>query len=161
MYFAAVIAAALALDSADKALETGLDYIPRECALRDDLLWAMEKRASIGSYREARAAVDERFAGMGGVHTNNNACLVVFGLKLGHGDVGETIAQTVAMGLDNDCTGATAGSISGAVAGKSGIDPHWYGSFENSVLSYINGHPKFAIDDLVDRFTAMAKRGYR
>ena len=69
----------------------------------------------VKDYRDARQAVDARFAGMSPVHTVNNACLTVWGLTIGGRDVTRVIGETVAMGLDNDCTAATAGSLVGAV----------------------------------------------
>ena len=60
------------------------------------------------------------------------------------------------MGLDNDCTAATAGSIVGAVIGKSGIPEHWYNKFNNTVVSYLNGIEEFKIDDVLSRFKNQA-----
>jgi phage terminase large subunit-like protein len=62
------------------------------------------------------------------------------------------------MGLDNDCTAATAGSIVGAIVGKAGIPAHWYAPFHNTVYTYLIGLPEFAIDDVVDRFTRLAQK---
>jgi hypothetical protein len=62
------------------------------------------------------------------------------------------------MGLDNDCTAATAGSIVGAVVGKKGVPGHWHGRFDNVVHSYLNGRRRFTISGLVRRFAAQAKR---
>jgi len=93
---------------------------------------------------------------MSGVHTNLNACLTIFGLSIGGNDVTRVISETVAMGYDNDCTAATAGSIVGAIVGKAGVPEHWYRDFNNTVLSYLIDRPLFHIDDLIDRFTKLA-----
>ena len=98
---------------------------------------------------------------MSWVHTNNNACLTIFGLMIGKKDVTRVLGQTVAMGLDNDCTAATAGSIVGAVVGKNGIPAHWHRHFRNTVFSYLKRYPKFAIDNLVERFGTQAERNWR
>ncbi|MCL2518834.1 MAG: ADP-ribosylglycohydrolase family protein [Oscillospiraceae bacterium] len=160
MFFAAVEAAAFAVGTAEEAVRIGLSEIPSECALYNDIVWALEKSPEIHNYLDARKAVDERFAGMHVVHTNNNACLVVFGLMMGGGDFTKVISEVVAMGLDNDCTGATAGSIMGALLGKKGISEHWYKNFNNKVESYITGYPEFAIDDVVERFIKLVKKLY-
>ena len=65
------------------------------------------------------------------------------------------------MGMDNDCTAATAGSICGAVVGKKGVPAHWYRPFRNTVYSYMIRREKFALDDLYDRFTKQAQRVYK
>jgi ADP-ribosylglycohydrolase len=158
MFFSAAQAAAFAVDNPIDALRIGLTEIPKECMLYKDIQWALEKGKNIKNYKEARAAVDERFSGMSAAHTNLNACLTVFGLMIGGKDVTKVISETVAMGLDNDCTAATAGSIVGAIVGKSGVPLHWYKNFNNTVHSYLIGRQRFEIDDLVERFAKQAKR---
>ncbi len=161
MFFAASQAAAFAVDNAKDALEAGLTEIPRDCLLAGEVRWALSESVNIKNYKDARAAVDERFKGMSGVHTNNNACLTIFGLMMGGNDVTKVISETVAMGLDNDCTAATAGSIIGAIVGKKGIPGHWYKNFNNKVLSYLIDREEFAIDDLVRRFAVQAGKIYQ
>jgi ADP-ribosylglycohydrolase len=161
MYFSAVIAAAFETDNTIDALKIGLTEIPKDCLLAKDVEWALEAGKGIHSYVEARKAVEERFGGMSGVHTNLNACLTIFGLMIGGDDFTKVIGETVAMGYDNDCTAATAGSIIGAVKGLSGIPEKWYANFNNKVLTYINGHPELKIDDVVQRFAAQAKRVFK
>ena len=158
MYFSAVIAAAFTVDDPTEALEIGLSEIPAQCRLARELRWALDIAPQITGYRAARNAVDKRFEGMHRVHTINNACLTVWGITIGGTDFTKVIAETIAMGLDNDCTGATAGSIVGAVVGASGIPQHWTRGFENTVYSYLIDHPQFEISDLIDRFTRQARR---
>ena len=156
MFFAAAIAAAFTVNDPIEAIRIALKEIPHTSTLHDDVEWALKTGPSLKDYLEARTAVDERFAGMSPVHTNNNACLTIFGLMLGKGDFTETIANVVAMGLDNDCTGATAGSIIGAVVGKKGIAPHWTKNFNDTVRTYLNGMPSFSIEDVIARFVRLA-----
>jgi len=160
MYFAAAQSAAFAVDDPVEALRIGLSEIPRDCALARDIRWALAAGRRVRGYADARAAVDERFAGMHAVHTNNNACLTVFGLMLGGTDVSRGISEGVAMGLDNDCTAATAGSIVGAVVGKAGVPPHWHRRFHDTVHSYLIGRPTFRISGLLDRFGRLAARQF-
>ena len=158
MFFAASIAAAFALDDPLDALRVGLTEIPRECALARAVRWAFRTAPKIEDYQQARAAVDRKFMGMSPVHTINNACLTVFGLGIGGTDLTEVISHTVAMGLDNDCTAATAGNVAGAIVGKSGIPKHWYRGFNNTVHSYLLGRKRFTISGLVKRFGVQAGR---
>jgi len=158
MFFAAAIAAAFAVDDPVEALAIGLTEIPRDCALAKAVRWALHMAPKIRNYKQARAAVDRNFAGMSGVHTINNACLTIWGLTIGGTDFTRVIGETVAMGMDNDCTAATAGSLCGAVAGRKGIPARWTRRFNNVSRSYLNGHKKFAISDLERRFTKQAQR---
>lgn len=160
MYFSAVIAAAFAGDSPVTALETGLGEIPRDCLLAQDIRWALATGSSVKDYKEARQAVEARFGDMSGVHTNLNACLTVFGLMIGGDDFSRCIGETVAMGYDNDCTAATVGSIFGAAKGLAAIPEHWHRPFHNKILTYLNGHPVFAIDDTLLRFEQLARQQF-
>jgi len=157
MFFAAAIAAAFTVDDPVEALQIGLTEIPRDCALAKAIRWALKMAPKIKNYRQARAAVDERFEGMNPVHTVNNACLTIWGVAIGKTDFTRVIGETVAMGMDNDCTAATAGSLVGAVIGKKHIPPPWHEGFNNTVHSYLNGKRRFSIQGLVQRFTRQAK----
>jgi hypothetical protein len=76
--------------------------------------------------------------------------------KFGGCGVTKVIGETVAMGLDNDCTAATAGSIVGAVVGRRGVPARWSRRFHNTVHSYLIGRRRFAITDLLKRFACQA-----
>jgi len=158
MFFAAAIAAAFTTSDPIEPIRIALKEIPATCVLYQDVEWALEIGSSLKDYREARKVVDERFAGMSPVHTNNNACLTIFGLFLGKGCFTETIANVIAMGLDNDCTGATVGSIIGAIVGEKGIALHWTKAFNDKVRTYLNGMPEFSIQDVVERFVRLVEK---
>jgi len=158
MFFAAAIAVAFATDNPVEALRIGLTEIPRDCALSKAIRWALKVSPEIKNYQQARDAVEAKFAGMNQVHTINNACLTVWGITIGGTDFSKVIGQTVAMGMDNDCTAATAGSIVGAVVGKKGIPAHWHENFNNTIHSYLINKKQFSISDIVKRFEVQAKR---
>ena len=161
MFFSAAIAAAFALDCPFEALNAGLCEIPSESLLYKDISWALNIKDTVRDYRHARELVDKQFADMSGVHTNNNAALTIFGLQLGGDDFAKTIGNTVAMGLDNDCTGATVGSLFGACYGFAPIDKVWYEKFNNKIQSYLIDLPVFNIDDVLSRFTKLAEQNFK
>ncbi len=158
MFFAAAQSAAFAVEDPIEAIRIGLTAIPAECDLAKDVRWALEIGSTVKDYRQARALVEERFCGMGPVHTNLNACLTIFGLFIGGTDVTKVLSEIVAMGYDNDCTAATAGSIVGAIVGKKGIEPHWYAPFNNTVDNYLINVGELKIDNVIDRFAAQAEK---
>ena len=158
MYCSAVISAAFALGDPMHALEAGLAEIPADCVLAREVRWALDVADEIKDHRAARAAADGRYAGMHPVHTINNIALTIWGLNIGGDDFTKVIGETVAMGLDNDCTAATAGSIFGAAYGRDAIPEHWTRNFNNKAHSFIIGQPEFAIDDMINRFTALASK---
>ena len=158
MFFSAAISAAFAVDNTVDALKIGLEEIPADCYLAREIRWALDEAPSIANYRDAAAAIEERYTVMGGAHAINNTVLTVWGLTVGGDDYSKVIGETVAMGKDNDCTAATAGSIWGAVYGKSAIPKHWYKNFNNKVHTFLYHQSPFAIDDVIDRFVAQAEQ---
>jgi ADP-ribosylglycohydrolase len=158
MYFSAAIAAAFAVDDPVEALRLGLTEIPRDCATARGVRWALKVAPRIRNYKQARAAVERKFKGMHRVHTINNACLTIWGITIGKKNLSRVIGETVAMGMDNDCTAATAGSIVGAVVGRRGVERKWTRKFNNTVRSYFKTVKKFRIDSLLKRFARQAAR---
>ena len=158
MFLAAAQSAAFAVSDPLDAVRAGMAEIPRECLLYRDLAWALEHCGAVHGYGDARRLVDERFAGMHAVHTNNNLCLIVFGLKLAEGDLMRGLSQTVAMGLDSDCTAASAGSILGAVLGKRAIAPELYECFHDRMDTYLKNTEAFSIRDMAKRYSALAHK---
>lgn len=155
MLFAAAIAAAFTVTDPLDAIRMGLNEIPANCTLAKDVRWALETVPTLRDFRHARETVDARFPGMSCIHTNNNACMIVFALALGSGDLSRTITTAVAMGLDNDCTAATCGSIVGAICGTAGVEEKWYVSFHDRVRTYILGAEELSIEDVARRFAAL------
>ncbi|QQE12066.1 ADP-ribosylglycohydrolase family protein [Planctomycetota bacterium] len=156
MLFSAAIAAAFTVDCPLKAIELGLQEIPSNCRLAEAMRWALSVADEVTDYQDARDMVDEKFKGMNVVHAINNACLVVFGLVLGGLDVTKVIGNTVAMGMDNDCTAATAGSLVGAVVGAKGVQSHWTEPFGDTIQSYFKGIDSFGLTDIKERFVVQA-----
>ena len=152
MFFAAAIAAAFAVNDPMEALKIALTEVPKTSQFYKDISWVFEIADTVKNYQEARDIVDEKFNGMHPVHTINNACLTIFGINIGRTNFTKVIGEVVAMGLDNDCTAATAGSIVGACIGIDNIDKHWYDKFNDKVKTYINGYPVLSISDCVARF---------
>jgi ADP-ribosylglycohydrolase len=158
MFFAASLAAAFAVDDPVEALAIGLREIPRDSLFAEAVQWALDDGSHLKDYQEATAAVRERYAGMFRGHAINNALFVVLGICIGGRDFTKVIGETVAMGMDNDCTGATSGSIVGAVIGKKNIPEHWYKPFRNRMQCYFHHCPEYLdIDELLSRFKAQAE----
>lgn len=160
MFFAASISAAFAVEDPLDALQIGLTEIPAESNMAKMARWALEKAPEIQNYQQARDAVDERFKGLHEWHALPNACLTIWGIAIGGNDFTRVIGETVAMGWDNDCTAATAGSLAGAIVGKKGIPEYWYQSFHDTLNTYLIGYPAFSIRDLIQRYTIQATRIY-
>jgi len=157
MYFAAAIAAAFAVDDPLEACRMGLSEVPRKSRFHKDVAWALRAAQKVKDYRQAHELIMRRWPDMPRAHTNNNAAATIFGLALGGRDVTSVIGNTVAIGLDNDCTAATAGSIVGACVGAANVPAHWTRPFRGKVRTYIKGHEWLTISDIARRFTRAAR----
>ena len=158
MYFSAAIAAAFAVNDPVEALQIGLEEIPADSITAREIRWALEMAPSVSGYKDAAALVAERYNGLWKSHSFQNNAMTIWGLAVGGDDYTKVIGETVAMGQDNDCTAATAGSIFGAVYGKSAIPDHWTRNSNNIFYTYLKGRSPFTIDDIIDRFVAQAER---
>lgn len=150
MFLAATIAASFAVSSPLEAIKIGMNYIPKNCRLMKDLLWALSYEGKDLDYKQANRLITERFKYMNKVHTNNNMCAIVFSFIIGGNDFDKVISNCIAMGYDNDCTGASVGSIIGAILTHNGIDEKWYKPFNNEIHTYIRGYETISIDNLIE-----------
>ena len=156
MFCAAAVAAAFTAKTPLDAVKEGMKQIPKESELYKELEWALSYEGKLTNYIRARQLLDQRFRRMHPVHTINNMCAIVFALILGGNDYTKCISDCVAIGLDNDCTGATVGSIAGACLGIEAIPSYWYENFNNTVKTYLIGHETLALDDVIARFMKLA-----
>ena len=157
MFMAATISAAFVVNDPIEAVRIGLTEIPKDCLLSEAIRWALTLKPS--DYKEAAHAVYDRYDGMFGGHAIINALFVVLGLMIGRCDFTKVIGETIAMACDNDCTGATSGSIVGAVIGKSGIPAHWYKSFNDRMQCFLMDCSDYiSMDELCNRYKTQAKK---
>ena len=157
MYFSAVIAAALVTDDVEEALRIGLTEIPRNSRMARTVNETLRWCGRDGDWGKTLDRIAKRYEGMSRVHTLNNAAITLAGLLHGEGDFGKTITLTVMGGLDTDCTGATAGSIIGAVLGEKRLPAEWKRPLGSYADSYLIGKPRFTHAVVVRRFLKIAK----
>ena len=152
MYLAAAIALSFVMHPLD-AQKKAMNYIPKDSRLHKALEWAFSLEGEIHDFKQARALIDERFPGMDSVHTINNMCVIAFASMLGKSSYTDAISTCVAMGLDNDCTGASIGSMFGAYYGLTDIEERWYRRFNNTVHTYLIGEPTLPLDEVCNKAT--------
>ena len=157
MFCAAAIAAAFTAETPIDVVKIGMKQIPADSELYKALEWALSCEDQVTCYQRARMLIDNRFPDMHRIHTVNNMCAVVFALMLGGKDFDKCIGNCVAIGLDNDCTSATVGSIVGACIGIEAIPEHWYNRFNDTVKTYIRGYGELSIENVVARFISLNK----
>jgi ADP-ribosylglycohydrolase len=155
MWAAACVSAALVLDDVRQVIAAGLAEIPADCrlaqAVRDTLAWADE----CATWEQAWERMNAKYGDYHKLHVINNTCLIVLGLLYGKGDLARSICRAVEGGLDTDCTGATTGSIVGAMRGAQALPDAWIAPLNDRLESLIPGFADCRISDLARRTVAL------
>ena len=152
----AIIACAFHHDNPYYAFLEGMTYLPKDSKLYQELNLANKNISRIHNCLDARKYVDEHYQGMDCVHIINNMVCLLFGLYLGQNSYLDAISNTISIGLDNDCTGATAGSI--AAICFENVDEFLTKKIGDRVLTYLKGYEVMSINDLADRIYKLYER---
>ena len=151
MFMAAMLAASFATDDVEEIIRIGLSEIPARCrlaeAVQDTVGWCRE----LSDWEAVWDRIHEKYGHYHGVHTINNAALVVMGLLFGASDFENGIVVTVRGGWDTDCTGATVGSILGAKFGADALPEKWIGVLSDRVMSCVRDCNDNRISELAER----------
>jgi ADP-ribosylglycohydrolase len=158
MWVAALIASCFVTDDMRSALELSLAFVPPHTRLTEAVRDVMDLHAKDLDWEDARDQIEERYGHYAFVHTVNNAALVTAGLLWGAGDYSKTIGLAVQGGWDTDCTGATAGSVFGAMHGTEALPGHWVDPLNDRVRSAIMGYDHSTLSDLANRTLGLTRR---
>ncbi|MFA7236902.1 MAG: ADP-ribosylglycohydrolase family protein [Phycisphaeraceae bacterium] len=162
MFMAAMIAAAFAGDDPMAIVEAGLREIPEKSRLHVEMRQVIDICKKYDCDPRKFEAVHEEIYGLLGhyhaVHTNNNAALVVAALLLGGHDFEKVITIAVMGGWDSDCTGATSGSIAGAMLGAKRLPTKWTGRLNDKLMSQVDGYHPIAISECASRSAEIARK---
>lgn len=160
MFYAAMIAAAFALDDPLAIVEAGLAEIPATSRLYTDGLKVIEicrrYRFQGEHIEQVHAAIYETF-GDNDCSTPGNMALIVSALLLGKGDFEKVITYTVMGGFDSDSTAATAGSIVGAMLGAKRLPQKWIAPLRDTLYGQIIGYHPIAVSECARRSLEIAK----
>jgi ADP-ribosylglycohydrolase len=152
LWAAALIAISFVIDDVRRAVEVSLAFVPPRSRLAEAIRDVMRLHESGLDWEQARDAIEDRYyAKYSFVHTVNNAALVTAALLWGDRDFTKTIGLAVQGGWDTDCTGATAGSIFGAMHGADALPSHWIEPLNDLVRSSIMGFDRSRLSDLATR----------
>jgi ADP-ribosylglycohydrolase len=158
MFVAAAASAATVADSIDECLSAGLAVIPAGSRYAA----AIRRGVDLGrGPLSTEAAIDALYAEFGHlhwVHVLNNSALLAFALTRSGGDFAAAITTVVAGGWDTDSTGATAGSICGALTGAAALPPAWIDPLANRLATSIPGFDGIGFDELARRTVAARLR---
>ena len=158
MFVAAMLSAALVTTDVEEIIQIGLSEIPANCrlaeAVRNTMTWCREE----SDWERVWDRINEQYGHYHGVHTINNAALVVMGLLFGSTDYETGIVVAVRGGWDTDCNGATVGSILGAKFGARALPEKWVGVLNDRLLSSVRDCNDNKISDLAARTHKVAQK---
>jgi ADP-ribosylglycohydrolase len=158
MFVAAMLAGAFVADDLEEVVQSGLAEIPRTSRLYEAVVQTVRWVKQEEDWERTCDRVLAEYGRYHGVHTINNACLVVMGLLHSRGDFGRAVSIAVMGGLDTDCNGATAGSVMGAWLGARQLPARWVHPLHDRLLSYVVGMTDNRISDLAQRTQAVAEK---
>ena len=151
LLFAAMIAASFVTDDLEEIIEIGLSEIPARCRLAEAVAKTVSWCRADGDWEKTLDRIHAEYGHYHGVHTINNAALVVMGLLYSNLELEPAICLTVMGGWDTDCTGATAGSIGGASRGARSLPAKWVGPFDDRLESIVIGYTDNRFSDIAER----------
>lgn len=160
MFVAAMIAAAFAASEAEDIINAGLAEIPQNSRLAEAVqqtqTWCREELSCTRNWQTVWSQINKHYGHYHGVHTINNAALVVLGLYFGNEDYEQGIVTTVLAGWDTDCTAATVGSILGIKLGAAALPEKWIGVLNDRLVSAVRSENDNKISDLARRTATVA-----
>jgi ADP-ribosylglycohydrolase len=157
MWAAALVASALATDTADAALRCALRVVPEHSRLAEALRGVFSLFAEKVSATDALDWVDNELGQYSWVHTINNAALISIGLLWGDSFM-DAVGIAISGGRDTDSTAATVGSVFGALHGASAVPAHLVGTTHVHVRSSVRDFDRITIDELAQRTLTLAER---
>ncbi|MFF1418779.1 ADP-ribosylglycohydrolase family protein [Streptomyces sp. NPDC058280] len=151
MFIAATIAAAA--DSADvhACLRAGLSVVPPHSRLAEAVRFGIESARAHAGFDTVADLLHSTFGHYHWVHAIPNAALLAAALTHADGDFGDSICRAVSGGWDTDSNGATAGSITGLLAGHPARLPErWTAPLKNRLASSVGGFDDIGFDTLAE-----------
>ena len=156
MFAAAACAAAVVADSVTEVVDAGLSVVPPASRFTEAV--TMGVALADVPVEDAFDRIHARYGDLHWVHVLNNAATLGYALARGDGDYTATITTAVTGGWDTDSTGATAGSIAGAMTGAKKLPPAWVIPLRNRLASTVPGFDGIGFDTLARRTLALVER---
>jgi len=151
MFMAAMIAAAFVEADPKRLVAIGLSEIPRNCKLAEAVNESLEWISQCPTFEDFMQRLDDKYVEMSGVHTINNALVVVMSLFYGDMNPDQTIATSVMAGLDTDCNGATVGSIVGINSGQKNFGGVLKAPLNDTIKPLVFGFQEITMEELAQR----------
>ncbi len=157
MMFAAIIAAAFVESNPRELINIGLSEIPKISRLAEASEAALDKARSLKDFHSYMDWVEANFGELSGVHTVNNALVVIGAMIYGDEDFHKSVCLSVEGGWDTDCNGATCGSILGASKGHSKLNSSLVLPLNDTIKPSVIGFQEITMTELARRMQEVQK----
>ena len=151
MMFAAMMAAAFIESDPIQLVQIGLSEIPQNCRLAEACRAALEQIPLSRDFEAYMDWVEHYYGTLHGVHTVNNALIVIGSLIYGDMDFHHAICRSIEGGWDTDCNGATCGSIVGAASGANGLTSSLVAPLNDTIKPNVFGFQEITMTELAER----------
>lgn len=151
MMFAAIMAAAFVVSDPVELVNIGLSEIPQNCKLAEACRAALSQVQACQDFHDFMDWVEAHYGDLSGVHTVNNALVVIGSLIFGQMDFHQSICSSVEGGWDTDCNGATCGSIVGAASGARGLNSSLVAPLNDTIRPSVIGFQEVSMSELAER----------
>ena len=111
----------------------------------------MDKANTLDDFHVYMDWVEANFGELSGVHTVNNALVVIGAMIYGDENFHKSVCLSVEGGWDTDCNGATCGSILGAIKGYSKLDSSLVSPLNDTVKPNVIGFQEITMTELARR----------
>ena len=158
MMFAAIMAAAFVVSDPIELVNIGLSEIPQNCKLAEACRAALAQVPACKDFHDFMDWVEEHYGDLSGVHTVNNALVVIGSVIFGKMDFHQSICSSVEGGWDTDCNGATCGSIVGAASGARGLNSSLVAPLNDTIRPSVIGFQEVSMTELAERTLKVYQR---
>lgn len=169
LFCAAVQSAAFMESDMKKLVETGLQYIPEDCAIAKAVKLAVNLYKSGKTWKEARKEILKAVPGTFGMYRGyidqpaesdiptgepgydvpSNIGIMMIGWLYGEGDFSKSICIAAGCCEDADCTAGTLAAILGIIGGTKGIDQKWIEPIGDEIKTIAVDLTKYSPDTCV------------
>ena len=161
MWVAAMLAVAPYYDEPLKVIQAGLNQIPENCRLTEDIKEVISWYYECINYSEAINRIHKRWnenKKHHWVHTNSNAQIVAIGLLFSEMDFEKAVCRAVEAAFDTDCNGATVGSVMGMMLGAKKLPDKWVAPLHDTLETGIAGYNMVKISDMAKETIKISRR---
>ena len=167
MWAAALCSAAIALPDpgsyddggVGQVLDLAMAVVPPNSRLAAAITLGRRLAASGLDQAEALDEIHRELGHLHWVHTLNNAALIAYSIQSSRGDIATGIAAAVVGGWDTDSSGATVGSVLGALGGS--LAPSWTDPLHGRIATSMPGGATREIAELAASTRALAQDFHR